>query len=78
MKKQWGIFCIKEEVETIKEKLNKAELEIFEVRPLTVCEKIAYVKDPMMYINDPYIVMFRATKWQYRKFLFNNRLAKVF
>ena len=75
--KAWGIFCNKNEVETMKAKLEKFGRDIFEVRPLTVVEKLTYVKDPVLLANEPYIIMFHATTLQYRWFLFKNRLTKV-
>lgn len=75
--KAWGIFCSKDEIETMSMRLEKYGRDIFEVRPLTMAERIAYVKDPMLFINEPYIIMFHATTLQYRWFIFKNRLTRV-
>ena len=79
MKKAWGIFCSEHEVETIKKRLEKRRLDIFEVRPLTLIEKITYVNHPNLYnCVEPYIVMFHATALEYKMFIFMNKLTKVF
>ena len=75
--KAWGLFCNKDEVETMSAKLEKSGLDIFEVRPLTMIEKFTYVKDPILFANEPHIVMFHATTLQYRLFMFRNRLTRV-
>lgn len=78
MKKQWGIFCTQEQVDDMKKCLDVYKLETFEVRPLTAWEKMAYVPISMWGCGDIWCVMFWATKWQYRKFIRRNKLAKVF
>ena len=79
MKKAWGILCMKNEVEDMKKALEKRDMDIFEVRPLTLEEKFNYTrKDPLLFMNEPHIVMFHATTLQYKWFLFRNELSKVF
>lgn len=73
----WGIFCRRDEVETMSEKLERSGRDIFEVRPLTAVEKLAYVHDPILFANEPYIIMFHASTLQYRWFIFKNRLTRV-
>lgn len=73
----WGIFCNKDEVETLSKKLERFGRDIFEVRPLTIYERLAYVKDPVLFANEPYIIMFHASTLQYRWFVFKNNLARV-
>ena len=75
--KAWGIFCNKDEVETMKAKLEKSGRDVFEVRPLTIIEKLTYVKDPILFTSEPYIIMFHATTLQYRWFMFKNSLPRV-
>lgn len=75
--KAWGIFCKQDEVEVLSERLENADLDIFEVRPLTFVEKLTYVKDPGLLINEPYVIMFHATTLQYRTFIFRNNLTRV-
>lgn len=76
--KKWGIFCMEKEVEQIKEQVEKKGLEIFEVRKLTFWEKLQYCKDPALYANEPWIVMFKASKLQYYKLLWKLKLKPVF
>lgn len=75
--KAWGIFCSKNEVEIMKGKLEKSGRDIFEIRPLTYMERMTYVKDPILFSNEPHIIMFHATTLQYRWFTFINRLTRV-
>lgn len=76
--KQWGIFATKKELNKIKRKVEKNGLEIFEVRELTFAEKLTYVKDPIMFINDPHIIMFNATEEEYNSLLRKMKLTPVF
>lgn len=78
MKKQWGVFCTKEQVDEIKNNLAKAKLDVFEVRQLTAWEKMSYLKMPEWSIGEMWVVMFWATKWQYHRFIRRNKLNKVF
>lgn len=78
MKKQWGIFCMEEEVEQIKEKVEKRGLKVFEVRKLNFLEKLQYCKDPVLFANDPWIVMFEASNMQYYMALWKLKLKPVF
>ena len=67
--KQWGIFTTKDALnDTIKIIVNKG-LEIFEVRKLTFIEKLTYLSsnDIELFMNEPYIVMFYATKYEYNE-----------
>lgn len=76
--KAWGVFCNRNEVETMSVKLKKAGLDIFEVRPLTMVERMTYLKYPTALLySEPCIVMFHATTLQYRWFIFKNRLTRV-
>ena len=77
-KKTWGIFCKGNEIENVKEKLTKRGHDIFEVRPLTMSEKLTYIKDPILFANEPHVVMFHATTLQYKWLLFRNGYSKVF
>ena len=76
--KQWGIFCTKNEVNEIVSIVEKNGLDVFEVRPLTYVEALAYVKYPYICVNELCVVMFHATKWQYNWLIFRNKLTKIF
>lgn len=79
MKKAWGIICKENEVEDIEKALEKRNMDVFEVRPLSYMEMITYLKD-ICCRDESYIVMFHATTLQYKWFLFRfrNGLSKVF
>ena len=76
--KQWGIFTTKKELNKIKRKIEKKGLEIFEVRELTYAEKLTYIKDPLLFINDPHIIMFNATDEEYNSLITKMKLTIVF
>ena len=78
MKNQWGVFCTEQELNKIEEVIRKKGLEIFEMRKLTMAEKVMYIKDPILFINEPHIIMFNATKWQYKSLVRKLKLNKVF
>lgn len=78
MKKSWGIFCMEKEVELVKDQVDKKGLEIFEVRKLNFWEKLQYCKDPMLFANEPWIIMFRASTFQYKMLFWKLKLRKVF
>lgn len=75
---KWGIFCIEKEVEQVKEMVEKKGLEVFEVRKLNFWEKLQYCKDPALYCNEPWIIMFKASKIQYYKLIMKLKLKPVF
>ena len=75
--KQWGIFVMEKEVEQIKEIVENKGYEVFEVRKLTYWEKLTYCKDPLLFANDPWIIMFRATRLQYRLLIWKLKLTPV-
>lgn len=78
MKKHcWGIFVIGKEAERIKEFIEKKGYEVFEVRELTMFEKLTYCKDPFTFDNDPWIIMFRATRLQYKLLIWKLGLTPV-
>lgn len=64
---KWGVFVTKNEVEETVEAIKERGLDVFEVRELTHLEKLQYCKDPVLFTHEPWIVMFNATKWQYRR-----------
>ena len=76
--KQWGIFTTKSELNKIKRKVEKNGLEIFEVRELSYVEKLTYIKDPLLFVNEPYIIMFNATEDEYKSLLRKLKLSTVF
>lgn len=76
--KQWGIFAIEKEVELIKEIVEKKGYEVFEVRKLNFWEKLMYCKDPLLYANDPWVIMFNATQWQYKRLVWKLKLKPIF
>lgn len=75
-KKCWGIFVMEKERDRIKEEVEK-KYEVFEVRELTFWEKLQYCKDPVLYANDPWIIMFRATRLQYKLLIWKLKLIPV-
>lgn len=58
---KWGIFVTKDELGNILEVVKNKGLDVFEVRALTFAEKLTYVKDVTTFVNEPHIIMFRAT-----------------
>lgn len=77
MEKSWGIFAIEEEVERVKDIIEKEGLEIFEVRKLTFWERLTYCKDPILFWNNPWVIMFKASRLQYKVLIFKNRMKLV-
>ncbi len=75
---KWGIFALKSEVDEAKQLIESAGLEIFEVREVTMLEKIVYCPGMTDRTIDLWIVMFYATKDEYVALLETNDLAKVF
>lgn len=77
---RWGIFVMKDELDKMMERINNEKgLEIFEVRPLTFVEKMVYLKsNTTLFINEPHVIMFNATKLRYKTFIIKNRLKTVF
>lgn len=75
-KKCWGIFVMENEVERMKEIVEK-KYEVFEVRKLTFWEKLSYCKDPVLYANEPWIIMFRSTRLQYNLLIWKLKLIPV-
>ena len=76
--KQWGIFTTKKELNKIKRKIEKNGLEIFEVRELTFIEKLTYVNDPLLFVNEPHVIMFNATDEEYNTIIKKLKLTPVF
>ena len=76
--KQWGIFATKKELNKIQKSVEKAGIEIFEVRELTYVEKLMYINDVRLLINEPHIIMFNATEQEYNKLIKKLKLSPVF
>ena len=76
--KQWGVFTTKNEVEHVVEVAKKQGLDIFEVRALTFIEKLQYCKDPALFVNEPWIVMFNGSEREYRELCEKLDLTVVF
>ena len=74
--KCWGIFVMGNEVERMKETVEK-KYEVFEVRKLTFAEKLTYCKDPVLFASDPWIIMFRSTRLQYIMLIRKLKLTPV-
>ena len=73
--KKWALFTLKDEIEQTKETVKAAGLEPFEVREVSLIEKLAYgilVSAPL------WIVMFEATEDEYNALVQKNELTKVF
>ena len=77
MEKSWGIFTTEKEVERVKGIIEKEGLEIFEVRKLTFWEKLTYCKDQFLFSNDPWIIMFKASRLKYKTLIIKNKLKSV-
>lgn len=77
---RWGIFVMKDELDKMVERIkNEKGIEVFEVRPLTFIEKMVYIKNnPKLFVNEPHVIMFNATKLRYKIFIIKNRLKTVF
>lgn len=73
----WSVYCIKDDVEMVLARLKKSGLDLLEVKPLTAVEGVEQVKNPILYIDEPHVIMFHATKLQYERFLFENRRSNV-
>lgn len=76
--KQWGIFATSKEVNKMKRKVEKNGLEIFEVRELTFMEKLVHINDPILFVNDPHVIMFYATEEEYNSLIRKLKLTPVF
>ena len=76
--KQWGIFTTKKQLNKTKRVVEKKGLDIFEVRELTYLEKLTYVKDPILFVNEPHIIMFNATEDEYKTVCKKLKLTPVF
>ena len=76
--KQWGIFTTKKELHKIQKSVEKAGLEIFEVRELNFIEKLMYINDARLLTNEPHIVMFNATEDEYNELIKKLKLNPVF
>lgn len=76
--KKWGIFCMEKEVELVKEQIKNRGYEVFEVRKLNYWEKLQYCKNPVLFTNDPWIVMFNASSFQYHMLIWKLKLKPVF
>jgi N-dimethylarginine dimethylaminohydrolase len=75
---KWGIFASEEEVDKMVELVKERNLEVFEVRKLTFIEKLTYIKDSSLFLCDPYIIMFNATKREYKSLIKSVDLTPVF
>lgn len=76
MKKQWGIFAIKSELDEAIQILKNKDLEIFEVREVTFMEKFIYLKGVDL-DKELWIVMFYATEEEYEDVVKQNNMEKV-
>ena len=73
--KNWGLFTLEDEIEQTKETVKAAGLEPFEVREVSLIEKLVYgilVSAPL------WIVRFEATEDEYNALVQKNELTKVF
>lgn len=76
---EWGIFTTEKELERMLRRVKLAGFEVFEVRPLSMIEKLTYVvDDARLYINNPHIIMFRTTEEKYNRFIRILRLKRMF
>lgn len=77
--KKWGIFTTEKELKKMLRRVELAGFEVFEVRPLSIIEKLTYVVDDAhLYINNPHIIMFRTTEKKYNRFIRILRLKRMF
>ena len=73
--KKWALFTLEDEIEQTKETVKAAGLEPFEVREVSLIEKLDYgipVSAPL------WIVRFEATEDEYNALVQKNKLTKVF
>lgn len=75
---KWGIFTTKGELNKMLKAVNDKGLDVFEVRALTFVEKLTYVKDAITFVNEPHIIMFKATDEEYNSLIEELRLDPVF
>lgn len=76
---EWGIFTTEKELDKMLRRVTHAGFEVFEVRALSLMEKITYLaNDPHLYINNPHIIMFKATEKEYKRFVRRRRLSIIF
>lgn len=76
---EWGIFTTEKELNKMLRRIKRAGFEIFEVRALSLAEKLTYLaNDPRLYINNPHIIMFKATEKEYKRFVRRRRLSIIF
>lgn len=77
--KDWGIFTTKKELNRMLRRVERAGFEVFEVRPLSLIEKVTYVaNDVDLYLGDPHIIMFRTTEEKYNRFIRIYNLTRMF
>lgn len=75
--KQWGIFCLYEELNETRELIEDTGLTIFECRKLSGFEKVMYLG--IEYVSsDMWIIMFEASYEQYETIISRNQMIKVF
>ena len=76
---EWGIFVTEKELKRMLRHVERARFEVFEVRPLSLIEKLTYVADDAhLYVNNPHIIMFRTTEEKYNRFIRIFRLSRMF
>ena len=77
--KQWGVFVTKAELNNMIKKIQKFGYNIFEVRELTMMEKLTYINDDIVLATGhPHIIMFEATDRGYQRLLRKLNLVSVF
>lgn len=76
--RQWGIFVMKKELDKIMKVMDKRKIEVFEVRELNYMEKLTYVKDAILFVNEPHVIMFNATEREYKSLCKKLHLTPVF
>lgn len=72
---KWGVFTMKDGVDETVSIIESAGLEIFEKRELEEFEKLTY---GYLLTDDIWIVMFYATKREFKKLIRKNKLTRVF
>ena len=72
---KWCIFTMKDGVDEAVFIIESAGLEIFEKRELEASEKLTY---GYLLTDDIWIVIFVATKREFKKLIRKNKLTRVF
>ena len=77
-KHNWGLFVTEDEVDEFRAKVEQKGYEVFEVRKLTFWEKLQYCKDAVLPGYEMWVIMFKATRLQYKLLCWKLKVVSVF